>query len=333
MIEFFFTQPWLLWLVLLPLALAFLERLPSVRSRGNLWLSTADWISPRAPDPMQPRRVAVWIRIAALLCLIPIAAGIHSGRRVPIQARQPEALVIVLDVSSSMTAEDFSPGNRLAAAKELLKEFIASRKGLEVGLILLAASPRLVAPVTPDHAFILAALDRAGSAAYGEDGTALGSGIASAINRLRDQRARRNRVLLVTDGVNNRGALAPADAARIAADLGVVIDTIGIGTDAVSRFWAPSPLGAPVEMNARIEIDDKALEQLAQITGGSYRRVTGSDEMRRALESFGATFSAPVEDSAMRADYTWAQWLAAAALIFICSGFVLTRFIVAELPG
>ncbi len=333
MIDFVFTHPWLLWLVLLPLALFFLERLPSVRQRGTFLLSTSDWISHRAANPAPPRWFTAWIRVVALICLVPIAAGLQSGRMVPLEVQKPEALVIVLDVSSSMTAEDFKPENRLAAAKELLKEFVASHEKLEVGLVLLAASPRLAVPVTPDHPYLIEALDKVSSAAYGEDGTAIGSGIASAINRLREQSARRNRILLVTDGVNNRGALSPADAARIAADMGVVINAIGIGTDAVSRFWVPSPQGVPAERNARIEIDDGALEQLAEITGGSYKRVTGYDEMRQALLSLAEEISPLVEGYGREVDYTWVQWLSAACILFICLEFVLTRFVFFELPG
>lgn len=214
-----------------------------------------------------------------------------------------------------------------------MSEFSRDLANTDMGLILLAASPRLVFPVTAEEGALPQALAKVNPAAYGEDGTAIGSGIASAINRLRDLPSRRRRILLVTDGVNNRGALAPADAARIASGLGIRIDTIGIGTDSVSRYFVPAPQGPPFEVNARIQIDDKALEEVSRITGGSYQRVVNSPELRRALETIagaGRQIPGPVP---ARRGLSWIQWLAGATLLLICLEFALRRFIFFELPG
>lgn len=325
-----FSHPWLFLLVLVPLALPFLRRLLVFRRRGSLSLSTCDWISPSAESSAYPRWLADLCRIAAVTLLIVIAAGIH-GTAVPVETDRQEAMVIVLDVSSSMTAEDFSPGNRLEAAKQLLTEFASVHANVDLGLILLAASPRLMVPVTREAGALYQALRKANPAGYEEDGTAIGSGIASAVNRLRDGPWRR-RILLVTDGVNNRGALAPADAARIAAGMDMRIDTVGIGSDSVSRYWVPSAQGPPVEARARIQIDDKALEEVSRITGGSYRRVTNSDELRQALLSLRLE-GRRVTTASADANVSWLQLLAAATILLICLEFTLTRLLCPELPG
>jgi Ca-activated chloride channel family protein len=332
MSEIGFSHPWLLLLALPPLVYPFIGRISALRRRGTVGLSTYDWMPAAARSSPVPRRLAALLRVVALLCLVFIAAGIRSRAMVPVEAVQPEALMIVLDISSSMTAEDFSPGNRLEVSKQLLKEFVSSRSETDTGLILLAASPRLQVPVTLDRGFLLKALGEVRPAAFGEDGTAIGSGIASAVNRLRDELWSRRRIILVTDGVNNRGALAPTDAARISADMGIRIDAIGIGTDTVSRYWVPTAQGPPMEIRARIEIDDKALETVAKLTGGSYRRVMNEDELRRALVSLNNESPIRRASPVPRELFGWVQLLAAVSIVLICLEFALKRVFFAELP-
>jgi Ca-activated chloride channel family protein len=333
MLKATFSHPWLLLLALVPLVLPLVRRLPAFRERGMLSLSTYDWLPERGKKLGYPRWFADLLRAAALICVVLIAAGIGPEPRGPVTNEQPDALVIVLDISSSMTAEDFSPGNRLNAARQLLRSYASSHGDSELGLIFFAASPRLIVPVSAQRDAVFHALDEASPAGYGEDGTAIGSGIASAINRLRDGPWKRRKILLVTDGVNNCGALAPADAARIAAGMGIRVDAVGIGTDSVSRYWVPSAQGGVVEVEARIEIDDKELEEVTKITGGRYWRATNSDEMRRALISLGSDRGQPVASGASRRVLPWAQILAAASILLIYAEFVLMRFAYPELPG
>jgi Ca-activated chloride channel homolog len=320
-------------LAVLPALLPLLRGLPRLRRRGHVLLPTYDWMPVFAVASSRLRWLGDSVRVIALFCLVLIAAGIRSGKVIAVEVEPPEAMVIVLDVSSSMTAEDFAPGNRLEAAKNLLAAFASARSDSEMGLILLAASPRLLVPITGETRALPELLKKVRSAGYGEDGTAIGSGIASAVNRLRDGSWNKRRILLVTDGVNNRGSLAPSDAARLAAGLGIRIDTIGIGSDSVSRYWAPSVQGTPIEIKARIQIDDKALEEVSAIAGGKYQRVTNSEELDRALRAVVSATPVPAAASSNRFDYSWMQMLAAASIILICFEFALTRFLRPELPG
>lgn len=333
MSDVWFTHPWVLLLALAVPLLLLVRRLPVFRRRGALLLSAYDWVPQAARRLRLSGTVGLWLRIGALLCLVPVAAGVRSGRSVAVETQQAEAVVIILDISSSMTAEDFTPGNRLQVARELLGEFSSSLSHVDLGLILLAASPRLVVPVTSMREALPRALAKVSAAGFGEDGTAIGSGIASAINRLRSGPWGRRRILLVTDGVNNRGGLAPADAARIAAGMGIRIDAIGIGTDSVSRYWVPVAQGAPVEVTAQIQIDDKALEEMSRIAGGTYVRAMNSGELRDALVAIAEEERKRAAGMAERPDFSWIRILAGTAILLLCLELVWTRFLFAELPG
>jgi Ca-activated chloride channel family protein len=241
--------------------------------------------------------------------------------------------VIVLDISSSMTAEDLQPENRLRVAKAQLEKFIAENSQLELGLITFAATSRLVVPVTSDHQALAEALENIESAGYGEDGTAIGSGIASAINRLRGQAWTERRVLLITDGVSNRGVVSPMDAARLARMQGIRIHAIGLGTDSMARYWVPSPEGRPMQMRARLEIDDAGLEALATETGGTYHRAKKSQELEQALSSLKAGDNMPRTAYAQEKKYHWARALAWMALFALVLEFVWSYWLFAELAG
>jgi Ca-activated chloride channel family protein len=260
-------------------------------------------------------------------------AGI--GSQTPIQAgiKKPPALIIVLDISSSMTAEDFKPENRLQEAKKDLKNFIANNPHAVIGLMVFAAVPRLLVPLTSDQETVLKALEKAAPAGYGEDGTAIGSGIASAVNRLRNGTWASRKILLITDGVNNRGALTPLDAARLARELGISIHAVGIGTNEMARYFVPSAAGSLIEVRARIDIDDEALAALAQATDGSYQRVRSSEELGRALASI--SLGEARAESASRAgeESFWVRACAWTALLLLTVEFALVQFVISEVPG
>jgi Ca-activated chloride channel family protein len=265
-----------------------------------------------------------------MLCLAPLIAGLTVSA--PRKAREIPALVVVLDNSSSMTAEDFSPANRLRAAKENLKKFALANPGLQLGVVTFAGSSTLVVPVTGDHGVVVRAVDQIRPAAYEEDGTAIGTGLASAVNRLKEGPWTSRKILLITDGVSNRGAVSPVDAARIATLLGITIDTVGIGTDAVSRFWAPSPDGLLVELKARIEIDDEALSAISRSTGGLYTRARSAEQLHAAMESAASRMPRPVVPEENREAPFWIRLLAATATVLLLAEFALAHFFAPHLP-
>lgn len=195
-------------------------------------------------------------------------------------------IVVALDLSGSMASEDFvlhrERVNRLVIAKDVLRRFIERRTSDRIGLVAFAARPYLAAPPTLDHGFLLQHLERLSLGTL-EDGTAIGSGLAAALNRLRDLDSKSRIVILMTDGQNNAGKVPPLTAAEAAQALGVKTYTIGVGT----RGTAPMPVrmfGQIVYQQVQVDIDEDTLQEIAQKTGGKYYRADSTDTLEKIYD-------------------------------------------------
>jgi Ca-activated chloride channel family protein len=220
------------------------------------------------------------LRNLLLACTILALARPRSSGRSEENTSQGINIVIVVDLSSSMLAQDFQPENRIEVAKDKIKKFIQLRKSDRIGIVSFAAEALTQVPLTTDYPVVLAAVDNLAPGQL-EDGTAIGTAIATAANRLRNAPGRSRVMILLTDGVNNRGAIDPLTAGKAAAAFGIKIYTIGVGT----RGMAPVPVarglfGLRYE-SQRVEIDDSLLTRIANESGGRYYRATNA----AALES------------------------------------------------
>ena len=191
-------------------------------------------------------------------------------------------IMLAMDVSTSMLAEDLKP-NRIEAAKQVASEFIAGRPDDNIGLSIFAGEAFTQCPMTTDHASLLNMLQnvRTDIAARGliEDGTAIGMGLANAVSRLKESKAKSKVVILLTDGSNNRGDISPMTAAEIARSLGIRVYTIGVGTNNVAPY--PMPVAGGVQyVNIPVEIDTKTLSGIAAATEGDFYRATNTKELR-----------------------------------------------------
>lgn len=186
-------------------------------------------------------------------------------------------IVITLDVSGSMLAEDFRP-NRLEASKSVANEFILSRPNDNIGLVLFAGKSFTQCPLTTDHAVLINLFN---SIDYGiiEDGTAIGLGLANSVNRLKDSQAKSKVVILLTDGDNNRGDIAPISAGELAKTFGIRVYTIGVGSHGKVNIPIQTPLGKQYQQ-MESAFDEKPLEEIAQMTGGQYFRATNNEKLR-----------------------------------------------------
>ncbi len=192
-------------------------------------------------------------------------------------------IMLAMDVSTSMLAEDLRP-NRIEAAKNVAAEFIADRTDDNIGLTIFAGEAFTQCPMTTDHASLLNLLKnvRTDIAADGliSDGTAIGMGLANAISRLKDSKAKSRVVILLTDGSNNMGDISPMTAVQIAKSMGVRVYTIGVGTNKVARY--PLPVAGGVQyVNIPVEIDTKTLKSIAATSDGNYYRATNNKELRQ----------------------------------------------------
>ncbi len=190
-------------------------------------------------------------------------------------------IMLAMDVSTSMLAEDLKP-NRIEAAKQVAAEFISGRPDDNIGLTIFAGESFTQCPMTTDHASLLSLLQnvRTDIAARGliEDGTAIGMGLANAVSRLKDSKAKSKVVILLTDGSNNRGDLSPMTSAEIAKSLGIRVYTIGVGTNKVAPY--PMPVAGGVQyVNIPVEIDNETLRNIARATDGDFYRATNTKEL------------------------------------------------------
>lgn len=192
-------------------------------------------------------------------------------------------IMLAMDVSTSMLAEDLAP-NRIEAAKQVAAEFVTDRPNDNIGLTIFAGEAFTQCPMTTDHASLLNLLRavRTDIAAHGliSDGTAIGMGLANAVSRLKASKAKSRVVILLTDGSNNMGDISPMTAAQIAKSMGIRVYTIGVGTNKVARY--PMPVAGGVQyVNIPVEIDTKTLRNIAAMSDGHFYRATNTKELRR----------------------------------------------------
>jgi len=192
-------------------------------------------------------------------------------------------IVLLVDVSTSMLAEDFELDgrrvNRLEVAKDVVKDFIDGRPNDRIGIVAFAGRAYTVCPLTLDHNWLLQNLDRV-KIAMVEDGTAVGSGIASALNRVKDANAKSKVIILLTDGVNNAGKISPITAAEAAKTLGIKVYAIGAGTDGLAPYPVRDFFGNTVYQPIKIEIDEATLKKIAQETNAKYFRATDTESLK-----------------------------------------------------
>lgn len=245
-------------------------------------------------------RAGRWLsRTLAILRNLALAAGIvalarpRTGARAETSTSEGINIVIAFDISSSMLAQDFQPQNRLEVARERIKAFVAARNTDRIGIVAFSGEALTQVPLTTDYPVVQAALDNLQPGQL-DDGTAIGTAIATAANRLKDAPGKSRVLILLTDGVNNRGSIDPRTAAKAAAQFGIRIYGIGVGTEGM----APVPVGRGLfglryEMQ-RVEIDDALLTDVARATGGRYFRARDPVALQRITEQIDALERTPV---------------------------------------
>lgn len=225
--------------------------------------------------------------LALALLIIALARPRHGKGSTDIESSGID-IVLTLDVSGSMEALDFKldgkPANRLEVVKNVVGKFIGQRPNDRLGMVAFAGRPYLVSPLTMDHEFLAKRLSDVKMGQV-EDGTAIGSAIASAVGHLRDSNAKSRIIILLTDGVNNAGAVNPLTAAEAAKALGIKVYTIGAGTRGEAPFPVRDAFGRTHLQTMKVEIDEEMLKQIAEATGGQSFRATDTDSLEKIYES------------------------------------------------
>jgi Ca-activated chloride channel family protein len=246
----------------------------------------------------------------------------RSGARAEEVSSEGINIVIAFDISSSMLAQDFQPQNRLEVAREKVKQFVAMRKSDRVGVVAFSGEALTQVPLTTDYPVVMAAVGNLQPGQL-EDGTAIGTAIVTAANRLKDAPGQSRVMVLLTDGVNNRGSTDPRTAARAAAALGIRIYTIGVGTEGM----APVPVGRGLfglryEMRP-VEIDDALLAEVARTTGGRYFRARDAAALDRITHEIDRLERVPVQTRTYVRFTELYRWPLAIMLIALASEMFL----------
>lgn len=274
-----FMHPGLLWLLLLIIPLTVWHVLKDHKSDPSLRLPTT-----QAFDTM-PRSWKEWMRhvlfaleMLALACLVIILARPQSSNSWSKTDIEGTDIVLSLDVSGSMLARDFSP-NRLEAAKDVATKFVSNRTSDNIGLVVFAGEAFTQVPMTNDIATLV---NHIGELQIGmlEDGTAVGDGLATAINRIKDGKAKSKSIILLTDGSNNTGVVGPLTAAKIAAKYGIKVYAIGVGTMGEAPYPTMDFAGNITYTRQKVEIDEKSLQEIARTTSGKYFRATSKSVLK-----------------------------------------------------
>lgn len=274
----FFEYPYLLWLLLLPLLLTarylyieLRERRPHLRVS-----SVRPWTKGGWSVLSVIRHLPFALRIAALSLIIVALARPRSSNEVEKRDTEGIDIVLAMDVSTSMLARDFTP-DRLSAAKDIAIEFISQRPSDRMGIVVFAGESYTQCPLTTDRATLINLMKEVQTDLI-EDGTAIGNGLATAVARMMDSDAPSRVVILLTDGVNNRGEIAPQTAAEIAKTYGIRVYTIGVGANGTAPYPVMTPWGVEVR-NMQVEIDEDLLKEVAKTTGGRYFRATDNTKL------------------------------------------------------
>lgn len=274
----FFEYPKAFWLMAVPLLLIlhYLWRELSGR-RPHMRVSTAaPWLSQGRSAAAMSRHLPFVLRIAALSLIIIALARPRSSTETERIDTEGIDIVFAMDVSTSMLARDFEP-DRISAAKNIAIEFISQRPSDRMGIVVFAGESYTQCPLTTDRATLINLMKEVQTDLI-EDGTAIGNGLATAVARMKDSDAKSRVVILLTDGVNNRGEIAPATAAEIAKTYGVRVYTIGLGTMGEAPYPVMTAWGVQVQ-NIPVEIDEDLLKTIAAETGGRYFRATDNTKL------------------------------------------------------
>ncbi len=279
-----FANPWmLLGLILVPLLIAwylwrYRKQHPTIVVSD---LGLFDGVKPSLRQRFYP--LLYVLRVVAVAAVVVALARPQS--RLSREEMKVEGIdiVLTLDVSGSMLAEDFKP-NRLEAAKKVATQFIQGRKDDRIGLVVFSGESYTQIPLTIDHHVLLDQMSHVKTGQM-KDGTAMGDGLATAINRIKDSKAKSKVIILLTDGINNQGSVDPMSAAEIAALYDIRLYTIGVGSQGMAPYPARDQWGRKVYQNVPVEIDEQLLTQMAQATkDGKYFRSTSSKSLQSIFD-------------------------------------------------
>lgn len=325
-----FVNPNLLYLLLLIVPVIVWYVLNHKRTHASIQVSTIKGIGKNHITYKHILRHVVFaLRVLTIVLIIIAIARPQSTLSWKNEESEGIDIVLALDISSSMLARDFQP-DRLEAAKDLAIQFIAGRRNDRMGLVVFSGESFTQCPLTTDHK-VLINLFRDIKSGMIEDGTAIGMGLATSVSRLKDSDAKSKVIILLTDGVNNRGAIAPVTAAELAQTFGIRVYTVGVGTEGMAPYPVPTPFGIQIR-NVPVEIDEETLQEIAQNTGGEYFRATDNKKLKQIYEQIDQLEKSKIEVKEFsQKDEEFLSFVLLAAFLLL-SDMILRNTLLRQIP-
>jgi Ca-activated chloride channel family protein len=329
-----FAQPWFLTLLLLLPLVAWLkgrvgQDAAFLYSSVQLAKGITNITRSRAGNLLPKMR---WLALALLIVAFARPQFGHGQAKVTASGVD---IVIALDLSGSMAAEDFElnrqPANRVMMAKDVISKFVKKRASDRMGLVAFAGRAYIASPLTLDHDFLLQNLDRLDLGLI-EDSTAIGSAISTALNRLRDVKSKSKIVILMTDGQNNAGKVPPLTAAEAAQALGVKVYTIGVGTRGVAPMPTTDPFGRKRYVQVQVDIDEDTLQKIADLTGGKYFRADNANALRSIYGEIDRLEKTEVSMKKFVRYEEVFEWFAVSGLFLVLLELILSNTVWRKLP-
>lgn len=325
-----FANPAYLWLLLLIIPLIVWYILKQHKGDASIEISTTMPFD-KLPKSYKYylRHVCFGLKVLALVSLIVAIARPQLNNSWSNKTTEGIDIVMALDISTSMLARDFSP-NRVEAAKDVAAQFVSGRPYDNIGLVIFAGESFTMCPMTVDHAVLLN-LIKTVECGMLEDRTAIGDGLATAINRIKDGPAKSKTIILLTDGTNNAGDIAPVTAAEIAATFGVRVYTIGVGTQGEALYPVQTPYGITYKPYP-VEIDETTLRNIASKTGGEYFRATDKSALKDIFEEIDKLEKTKLSVTQFnKKEEVFMPWILLAFLL-LCADIILRNTILKNIP-
>jgi Ca-activated chloride channel homolog len=292
-----FLNPEFFWLLaLLPMALLWLfwkrkKQVATLKISSLKGFKMSNSILPK----LKP-----YLHVLRLLALASLIIALARPRTVDVSNQTKTTkgvdIVMAIDVSGSMLAKDLKP-NRMEALKNVASSFVENRPNDRIGIVVYASEAYTKTPVTSDKAVVLEAIKSIKYDNVLQDGTGIGMGLTTAVNRLKDSKAKSRVIILLTDGVNNAGFIEPETASQITKEYGIKVYTIGIGTNGMAQFpYAYAPNGGFLYQMMKVEIDEKLLQTIAKNTGGKYFRATSNDKLKSIYDEINKLERSEIEE-------------------------------------
>lgn len=280
------------------------------------------------PSSYFSRHLLLALRLLALALIIIALARPQSGHTEEEVTTEGIDIMLSLDISGSMLAEDFKPRNRVEAAKLVAEQFITGRRSDRIGMVVFSARSFTQCPLTLDYGVLINFLKKVEVGMIKEDGTAIGLGLATAVDRLRNSKAKSKVIILLTDGRNNAGEIDPLTAARVAQAFNVRIYTVGVGTRGEAMYPVQDPFFGKRYVRMPVDIDEETLTQIADLTDGQYFRATDRQSLEKIFAEIDKLEKTKIEVKQFtRYRELFVGWLVTAlGLVFVETVLANTKF-------